>query len=76
MIESISKYLHVPFLVIHDAHDIKAIATEPEAYISMKLLKYSSNDIEKATSGIVVLSNVNQFNVNLQRSIAKLIKST
>ena len=72
MIVEISKFLHVPILII-DAHEMNAYMFNPEYYISMKLLEHSKNDIEKASAGIVVLCNVNHFQLEIQRSIARLM---
>lgn len=74
MIIEIGKFLHVPVVIISDAHDMKTHVFNPEYYISMKLLKRSRNDIEKASSGIVVLCNVNHFQLELQKSIAWFMK--
>ncbi|KAG5679702.1 hypothetical protein PVAND_009252 [Polypedilum vanderplanki] len=71
MIETISKFLHVPLVVIQDAHQLRSQSFDK--YISMKLLENSSYDVEKAASGIVMLSNVNHFNVDLQRFLVKLM---
>ncbi|XP_070491593.1 ATP-dependent Clp protease ATP-binding subunit ClpX 1-like [Chironomus tepperi] len=72
MIIEISKFHHVPILIIN-AHEMEAYVFNPEYYISMKLLEHSKNDIEKASAGIVVLCNVNHFQLELQRSIARLM---
>lgn len=73
MIVEISKFLHVPILIIADAHDLVAHTLNPENYISMKLLEHSRNDIEKASDGIVVLCNVNHFQSELQSSFARIM---
>jgi ATP-dependent protease Clp ATPase subunit len=74
MIETISKFLHVPLLVIHDAHQLRAYASKIEMFVAERLLEYSSYDLEKASAGIVVLRNVNHLGVDVQRSIAGLMR--
>jgi hypothetical protein len=74
MIETISKFLHVPLLVIHDAHQLRSYASRVESYVARKLLEYSSYDVKKASSGIVVFCNVNRLSLDLQRSMARLMR--
>lgn len=75
MIETISNFVHVPLLVIDDAHELKTPAEcKFEHNILAKLLRVASYDIEKASVGIVLFRNVNHYPISTQESIAKLMR--
>lgn len=69
MIIEISKFLHVPFLII-PAEDLNAHILDPHYYITQKLMEKFCNDIEKASAAVVVLCNVNHLQLELQSIIA------
>jgi ATP-dependent protease Clp ATPase subunit len=74
MIETISNFVHVPLLVIDDAHELKTSECKFEHSILAKLLRIASYDIEKASVGIVLFRNVNHYAISTQKSIAKLMR--
>lgn len=75
MIETISNFVHVPLLVIEDAHELKTPAEcKFEHNILAKLLRLASYDIEKASVGIVLFRNVNHYPISTQEDIAKLMR--
>lgn len=77
-IETISNFVHVPLLVIGD--DAQELENERGAgckigdSILSKLLRTASYDMDKASVGIVIFRNVNHYSMEIQKSLAKLMR--
>lgn len=77
-IENISNFVHVPLLVIGD--DAQELENERNAGCKMvdsilsKLLRTASYDKDKASVGIVIFRNVNHYSMEIQKSLARLMR--
>jgi ATP-dependent protease Clp ATPase subunit len=82
MIETISNFVHVPLLIIGDARELekesswgcKCLGVSLEDNILTKLLRVASYDIEKASVGVVLFRNINRYQIETQKALAKLIR--
>jgi ATP-dependent protease Clp ATPase subunit len=83
MIETISNFVHVPLLIIGDAQELeskeesslgcKCLGVSLVDNILTKLLRVASYDIEKASVGVVLFRNINRYQIETQKALAKLI---
>lgn len=73
MLKLLSVFLRIPFLKC-GSKTLFSYISNPACYIFPELLKLTSNNIEKASLGIVYLENVNTLDKITQKELLKLIK--
>ncbi|CAO1389560.1 unnamed protein product [Diamesa hyperborea] len=73
LLKLLSVFFRVPFLKC-DVKTLFGYTSNPACYIFPELLKLTSNNIEKASLGIVYLENVNTLDKITQKEFLKLIK--
>lgn len=73
LLKLLSVFFRVPFLKC-DVKTLFGYTSNPACYIFPELLKLTSNNIEKASLGIVYFENVNTLDKITQKELLKLIK--